>query len=242
MPKTAGIIIIGDEILTGKVHDENSFFMAKELRDHGVELRRISVIPDETEEIGSEVKKFSSSFDYVFTSGGIGPTHDDITIEGIAKAFGVKSVINEELRELLSQRWGRELTPERLKMAEIPEGAELIKDDSLSFPLIHFMNVFIFPGIPELLRKKFFAIEKLFTDPPLILKKVYVNEYESEIAVHLNVVVRDHKEVKIGSYPASCREYRVMITLEASDEANVIRAVNDVVGRLPQDKIVRIEG
>jgi len=90
MAKTAGIIIIGDEILSGKVQDYNSFFMAQELWSHGVRLCRISIIPDDIDQIGEEVRNFSQRFDYVFTSGGIGPTHDDVTIEGISKAFDIK--------------------------------------------------------------------------------------------------------------------------------------------------------
>src|SRR5512139_2220997 len=178
MGKTAGIIIIGDEILSGKVQDSNSFFMVKELRTRGVEVRRICVIPDDTREIARAVKTFSDLFDHVFTTGGIGPTHDDVTIEGIARAFDVKPVIDGRLRELLDTFYSGNLTPERLKMAEVPEGAELVSDETLTFPLIRFRNVFIFPGIPELLRKKFHAVENLFDGPALRLKKVYLDEYE----------------------------------------------------------------
>jgi FAD synthetase len=145
--KTAGIIIIGDEILTGKVQDSNSFFLAKELWSRGINVCRISVIPDLTDEIAREVRFFSETYDYVFTSGGIGPTHDDITIEGISQAFGVKTVINDTLRKVLEQRHSV-LTPAQLKMAEVPERAELLNDGDMKFPLIKFGNVFIFPGIP----------------------------------------------------------------------------------------------
>ena len=181
MGKSAGIIIIGDEILSGKVQDYNAFFMAKELWNHGIQLCRISVIPDVIDEISDEVKLFSEKFDYVFTSGGIGPTHDDVTIDGIAKAFDVDTVVNGTLREILETKIGP-LTSEKLKMAEVPEGAELVCDGSISFPLIKFRNVFVFPGVPELLRKKFIAIEAIFDEPKIFLKKVYFKESESDIA------------------------------------------------------------
>src|SRR4030067_197205 len=122
--KTAGIIIIGNEILSGKVHDINSYFLACELRSLGVDVRRISVIPDETETIGIEAFEFSNQYDYVFTSGGVGPTHDDVTMAGIASGFGVKLAMHPEIRNILSARYKNNLNSVIMKMAEVPEGAE----------------------------------------------------------------------------------------------------------------------
>ncbi|OGW38948.1 MAG: hypothetical protein A2Y97_10965 [Nitrospirae bacterium RBG_13_39_12] len=241
MGKTAAIIIIGDEILSGKVQESNSFFIAKELRSHGINLCRISIIPDSTDEIAEDVRKYSEKFDYVFTSGGIGPTHDDITIESISKAFNVKPVINNTLKELLEKRHPN-LSPEQLKMAEVPEGAELVNDGTLSFPLIKFKNIFIFPGIPEFLRKKFFAIVKLFNEPLILLKKVYLNEYESSIAPILSDILKKYKDIKIGSYPVvNNSEYTVMVTIESLDETALNSALANLLERLPKEKIVRIE-
>src|SRR5208283_396920 len=143
--KTAGIIIIGDEILSGKVQDTNVLFLTGELWARGVMVSRISVIPDIVDDIAREVRDFSAKYDFVLTSGGIGPTHDDITIEGVSAAFGVRPVISDMLKGRLEQR-NKDLTPARLKMAEVPEGAELLDCGELSFPLIKFRNVFIFPG------------------------------------------------------------------------------------------------
>ena len=198
--KTAGIIIIGDEILSGKVQDHNSFFIAQNLWSHGIQLCRISIIADSIDEISEEVRSFSEKFDFVFTSGGIGPTHDDVTIEGISKAFGVKSIIDVTLRGILERKEGN-LSPEQFKMAEVPDGAELVSNGTLSFPLIKIRNVFIFPGIPQLLRKKFFAIENLFNGPHFHIKRIYLSESESLLAPVLNDVVKRYKNVKIGSYP-----------------------------------------
>lgn len=242
MAKTAGIIIIGDEILSGKVQDGNAFFMAQELWSHGIQLRRISVIPDSVDEIAEEVRGFSNRFDYVFTSGGIGPTHDDMTIEGISKAFNVRTVIDPTIEKLLETKQGA-LSPAQLRMAEVPEGAELIQDDTLSFPLIKFRNVFIFPGIPQLLKKKFLAIEKMFHEPLIYLKKVYVTETESRIAPVLNAIVEMYQDVKIGSYPVLENEdYSVMITLESLDAARLSLAYRVLLNSIPKDKLFKTEG
>jgi molybdenum cofactor synthesis domain-containing protein len=242
MSKTAGIIIIGDEILSGKVQDGNAFFMAQELWAHGIQLSRISVIPDLIDEIAEEVKMFADKFDYVFTSGGIGPTHDDMTIEGISKAFNVRTVINETLRRILETRQGS-LSAAQLRMAEVPEGAELVHDDTLSFPLIKFRNVFIFPGIPQLLRKKFLAVEKMFHEPLIHLKKVYVNESEAKIALILNDIVQRYQNVKIGSYPVlENPDYSVMITLESLDVSSLSSAYVSLLDNIPKDKLCKAEG
>jgi FAD synthetase len=241
MGKTVGIIIVGDEILSGKIHDHNSFFMAKELWLHGIHVRRICIVPDAVDEIAQEVKSFSEMFDYVFTSGGIGPTHDDVTIEGISKAFNVKPVIHDTLREILEQRHTNP-TPEQLKMAEVPEGAELVNDGTLAFPLIKFKNIFIFPGIPEFLRKKFSVIVNLFHEPQILMKKVYLNENESNVASILNEILTNLKDVKIGSYPVVDKsDYQVMITFESLNEALLDSAVLMLIERLPKEKIVRSE-
>lgn len=241
MSKTAGIIIIGDEILSGKVHDDNSFFMAKELWSHGIQVCRISIIPDSIDEIAGEVRDFSGRYDYVFTSGGIGPTHDDLTIEGISNAFGVETVVHAALKELLEKKLGA-LSLEQLKMAEVPEGAELVSDETLSFPLIKIKNVFVFPGIPQLLRKKFLAIEKLFNEPLIYLKKVYLKESESRIAPILNGIVGRYRNVKIGSYPeVDNMDYSVMLTFESLDNADLGSAFGDLLSCIPEDKIIRVE-
>ncbi len=241
MGKTAGIIIICDEILSGKVHDDNSFFMAGELWSHGIHVYRISIIRDSIDEIAEEVRNFSHWFDYVFTSGGIGPTHDDVTIDGIAKAFSAGKVIHPVLRELLEKKLGT-LSPDQLKMAEVPEGAELISDETLSFPLIIFRNVFVFPGIPQLLRKKFFAVRKLFNEPQIHLKKVYLNESEFRIAPVLNEIVKRYKEVKIGSYPVlENKDYTVMVTLESVDETSLGAALRNLMDSVQADKLIMVE-
>ena len=160
--RTAGIVIIGNEILSGKVTDENSPFLAQQLRELGVELRRIVTIPDEVDLIGTEVLAFHQQYDHVFTSGGVGPTHDDVTMEGIARGFGRRVVRDPDMEEKIRSFASGEPNEAQLKLAEVPEGAVLIHDPRLGFPTIQFENIYILPGIPELLRKKFDALRERF--------------------------------------------------------------------------------
>src|ERR1700752_1602831 len=156
MNRTAGIVVIGNEILSGKVTDTNSSFLTRELRAMGVDVRRISVIPDDLDDIAGTVRDFHQTFDLVFTSGGVGPTHDDITIEGVARALSrrviVHPVLEAKIHEYLN---GKTPNAAHLKMAEAPEGAELLMDERIRFPTIKAENIYILPGIPEILQQKF---------------------------------------------------------------------------------------
>src|ERR1041385_151395 len=126
MSKSAGIVIIGNEVLSGKTQDTNSHFLCAELRQLGVEVQKISTIPDLIELIGEEVARFSQHYDLTFTSGGVGPTHDDVTIEGVAHGFELKVVRHPDLEKRMRQRLGADINEARLRMANVPEGAELL--------------------------------------------------------------------------------------------------------------------
>src|SRR3989454_6207661 len=154
MPKTAGIILIGNEILSGKTVDANAAYLCRELRELGVEVRRVVVIPDEVSLIAEEVAAFSKAFDLVFTSGGVGPTHDDVTIEGVARALGVAVVRHPELTGLLRQHYGERLNEAHLQMAEVPEGAELLGAEALRLPTLVMPNVDVLPGVPRVFLQK----------------------------------------------------------------------------------------
>jgi molybdenum cofactor synthesis domain-containing protein len=239
--KTAGIIIIGDEILSGKVQDSNSFYLASELRKLGVNLRRISVVPDDIEIIGREAAEFSMHYDFVFTSGGVGPTHDDVTMEGIAKGFAVRLVRHPQFEEYFRSKCGGQLNDAILKMTEVPEGAEIIDLGNMSFPLVLYRNIFIFPGIPEYLRNKFSLIRERFLTSAFYLKRLFLNANESDIAEILNTVVAENKEVSIGSYPVlNNPEYRIIVTIESKSEGPVKKALEELVQKMP-DIIVRVE-
>ena len=238
MAKTAGIVIIGNEILSGKVQDVNAAYLLRELRVLGVDVKKVSVIPDEIDVIATEVLTFSRQFDIVFTSGGVGPTHDDVTIEGIAKAFGRRVIRHPELEELLRSRYGGELNEARLKLTEVPEGADLVREDGLWLPAVTVENVFIFPGIPDLLRQKFESIKERFREQPYFLRRVYVKEGEGNIAAYLHDLLREFPDLLLGSYPdIHNASYKVMLTLESKDEHYVHSALERLLTLLPPDSV-----
>lgn len=241
MPKTAGIVLIGNEILSGKIEDANAAYLCRELRALGVDVRRISVIPDEVDVIAAEVAAFSRDHDVVFTSGGVGPTHDDVTIEGAARAMGVPVVRHPELTEMLERHYGERLNEAHLKMTEVPQGAELLRGGSLRFPTILVRNVYILPGVPEIFRQKFEAIRERFRDQPFHLRSVYVGVGEGTLAPHLNGLLTEFPELMLGSYPEfSNPEYRVKVTLESKDRSYLEEALERFLARLPADAVVRV--
>jgi molybdenum cofactor synthesis domain-containing protein len=242
MPATAAIIIIGNEILSGKIEDTNSHFLASELRALGVDVRRISVIPDVVDIIAEEVAAAASRHDYVFTAGGVGPTHDDVTMEGIAKGFNLKTVTSPAILKVVRERCGADLNEASAKMASVPEGAEVIEIEGLRFPPVVVRNVFIFPGIPEFLRQKFSAIKERFRSEPFLLKKVYINEEECYIAPYLDEVTSEFPDVDVGSYPkVENPEYKVIVTLESTNREAMSKAYDRLMGLLPEKKVVRAE-
>jgi molybdenum cofactor synthesis domain-containing protein len=241
MAKTAGIVLIGNELLSGKVVDVNAAYLCKEFRALGVDVRKISVIPDEVELIAREVTEFSRAYDWVFTSGGVGPTHDDVTIEGVARGLGVAVVRHPDLLARLGQYYQGSLNPARLKMAEIPDGAELLAQDAMIVPVVAVRNVFVFPGVPEIFRQKFDAIKERFRESPYLLTSVYVRIGEGTLAAHLNAMLDRFPELLCGSYPEfSNPDYRVRVTLESKSRDYLDAALGDLLGRLPPDALVRI--
>src|SRR5216683_537267 len=242
MGRTAGIILIGNELLSGKVVDANAAYLCRELRALGVDVRRIVVIPDEVDQIAAEVAQFSGRFDVVFTSGGVGPTHDDVTIEGVARAFGVPVVRDARMVEVIQRFSGANLNAARLRMAEIPEGALPMMGDGLVFPAVVMRNVYVLPGVPELFRKKFEGLKERFRDVPFHLASVFVSVGEGSLAEHLNGLLERHPELLLGSYPEfSNPEYRVKVTLESKDRAYMERALEDFLGCLPPSSVVRVQ-
>jgi FAD synthetase len=241
MPKTAGIVLVGNEILSGKIADANAAYLCRELRALGVDVRRITVIPDEVGLIATEVAAFSRDYDVVFTSGGVGPTHDDVTIEGVARAMSVAVVRHPDLVAILERYYRDKLTEAHLKMAEVPEGAELVTGGSRRFPTILMRNVYVLPGVPEIFREKFETLRERFRDQPIHLRNVYVQIGEGTLADYLNELLREFPRLLLGSYPEfSNPEYKVKVTLESRDAAYLEQALAGFLARLPEAAVVRV--
>jgi FAD synthetase len=242
MAKTAGIVIIGNEVLSGKTQDINSYFFCAELRQLGVDVQKISTISDEIELIGQEVAAFSKRFDWVFTSGGVGPTHDDVTIEGIAHGFGLKVIRHPDIERRMRQRLGTDVNEARLRMANVPQGAELLATEALFAPVVKIHNVFIFPGIPKILQERFHAIKERFRDTPYFLKVVYVKQGEGVIASIMNDLLLEYPQLLLGSYPVlDIPEYKVKVTLESKDSTYLERALQSFLSSLPDGAVHHIQ-
>jgi len=239
---TGGILIIGNEILSGKIKDTNSTYLCRELRALGVDVERIVTIPDEVGTIADQVREMSAAYDFVFTSGGIGPTHDDLTIDGIAKAFGRSIQLSDSIAARIERAQREKPNQSQLKMARIPEGAQLVDAGDFWFPVVIVENVYIFPGIPELLRKKFESIRERFRGVPVLLRRVFVKRMESDIAASLHELLGEFPELMLGSYPRiGEKDFRVLLTLESRDAGYLERALNSLLERLPEDAIHGVE-
>lgn len=239
---SAAMVVIGNEILSGKVADSNSPFLAAQLRAAGVSLERIIVIPDEIDVIARTVREYSDAYDLVFTSGGVGPTHDDVTIAGVAAALGRSVVRHPELERALREFFQDRVDEARLRLADIVEGTELLADGNLKFPTLLVENIYILPGIPEIFREKLAAIRDRFATDPFHLRVIYVSAQETAIADFLDRTLEAFPELLLGSYPKlNHPEYKVRLTLESKDRDYVEGALGKLLELLPAQCVVRHE-
>jgi len=208
---TACIVIIGNEILSGRTQDTNLNYIAKGLVERGVRLREVRVIPDVCETIVEAINEVRAKYDYVFTTGGIGPTHDDITAECIAKAFGVPLTLHPEAHRILvehykSQNQQSELNEARLRMAHTPEGASLLLNPVSRAPGFRIGNVFVMAGVPRIMQAMFDTLKyDLAGGPPILSRTVNCNLAEGIIAKGLGEIQGRYPDLDIGSYPTFAR-------------------------------------
>ncbi len=233
---TAAILVIGEEILSAKVEEQNARYLTRELRGLGVAVRRIEVIPDLVEEIAQAVRSLSARYDHVFTSGGVGPTHDDVTMPAVALAFDMQLERRPELEAMIRVALGAQCHERDLRMAEIPDGARLefgTCGPARRWPVVAVRNVYVLPGVPEIFRLKFEMVRELFRAGPIHSRAVYSREGEGPIAAILDAVVAEFPSVAVGSYPRlDSPEYTGKITLAGRDSDEVARATARMVAQL----------
>jgi len=201
--RTAAVLVIGNEILSGRTRDANLPFLAAELNRLGIRLQEGRILPDEMDMIVEALSACRRRYDYVFTTGGIGPTHDDVTAAAVARAFGVPLVRHPEAERRLRAWYPPEKINEaRLKMADVPQGAELIDNPVSVAPGFRIENVFVLAGIPEVARAMFETLRpQLAGGPPVVSATLRVFAPEGDVAAPLAEVQARHPEVEIGSYP-----------------------------------------
>lgn len=240
MTRTAAILVIGNEILTGKVEDSNARFLTGELFELGVHLKRIHVVPDEVDAIADAVRSLAPGHDHVFTSGGVGPTHDDVTVAGIAKALGREIVRVEPIARVLRKHYGERCNDDVLRMAEAPAGFELIECCDHYWPVLAVENIVILPGVPEIFRRKFTSIRERFRSTPFAVRVLHTTLDEGLLAAHLNRITAAFPDVAVGSYPQfTDPSWKVRITLESKDAAAVDKAAGDLQKSLGDTFVVR---
>ena len=229
---TACLIIIGNEILSGRTQDANLAWLAAELGKVGIRMREARVVPDDEAEIVGAVNECRRRYDYVFTTGGIGPTHDDITSACVAKAFGLPLVRHPEAERRLRAYYPPEkLNEARLKMAETPEGAELIDNPVSVAPGFIVGNVHVLPGVPSIMRAMFDGLRpRLKGGAPVRSRTVTVYAPEGEVAAPLAEVQARHPEVEIGSYPFMRQDrFGTSLVFRSTDQGRIDSAAGEVL-------------
>ena len=242
-PTGAAAIIIGNEVLTAKVADANGPHLIRRLREVGIPLRSLEIVPDEVDVIVEAVARARLRAKYVFTSGGIGPTHDDVTVRAVALAMGRKVVRLPEMVELIREKAVDKLTAEGLRLADAPEGTVLIPQPGSWYPVLTVEDMFLLPGVPQLFRSQLEAVLARLRGTPVYLRMLYLNQGESAVAAVLDRVALDMPHVAIGSYPVFDRslDYLVKVTVESEDKAAVEEAMTRLQAGLPESSVVRTE-
>lgn len=235
---TIALIIVGNEILSGRTQDTNTAWIAEQLNKIGVLLQQVRVVADVEEDIIESVLSLKKKYDYVLTTGGIGPTHDDITAESIAKAFKVPLVLNQEAHDILIRHYGGEefVTPPRRKMAMIPEGADLINNPVSGAPGFQMQNVFVMAGVPRIMQAMFDDLKsRLKPGRPVLSNTVACSLAESTVAEPLAAIQSKYPSVNIGSYP----HFRggllgLSLVLRSVENDELDRATGEVIGMIAE--------
>lgn len=233
---TAAMLVIGDEILSGRTRDANMHYLAGQLTEKGISLKEVRVVSDDADAIVAAVRVLSSTYDHVFTSGGIGPTHDDITADCIARAFDDHIDVRDDARALLAafyEQTGRELNEARLRMARIPDRATLIENPVSVAPGFTLENVHVMAGVPSVFQAMVASVLPTLTGgAPLISETVRLMRGEGDVAVPLAQIAADFPDLQIGSYPfQQDGRYGTNIVLRGTD-ASLLKTAAAIVAEL----------
>jgi len=224
---SAALVVIGEEILSGRTKDENIAYIAAYLTRVGIQLREVRVVADVETAIIAAVNELRGIFTYVFATGGIGPTHDDVTTDAIAKAFGVPVVVDPEAVAAMRKRYvGTELTPARLRMARVPEGASLIDNAISRAPGFMIENVIVMAGVPNIMQVMLDDVSRRLTKGcPMVSRSVRLDVPEGDAADGLGALQAAHPEVQIGSYPFfHNKRLGTYVVLRSTDEGKLAAA------------------
>ena len=236
----AAILIIGNEILSGRTQDTNTSTIATWLNSIGVKVNEVRIIPDIEKTIIDTLNLLRSNYNYVFTTGGIGPTHDDITAESVSKAFGLKYEVHKEAFKILESYYKPgEFNEGRQKMIWMPEGANLILNPTSGAPGFNVENVFCLPGVPSILKSMLGGLkDKIVGGDPILSHTISVKTVESEIAKSLTDVQNDNKDVEIGSYPFfQAGKLGVSIVIRSEDQLKIDKCSSEILEFVNQKKI-----
>jgi molybdenum cofactor synthesis domain-containing protein len=241
--ETAAALVIGNELLSGKIQEANLFELSRLLRALGIALVRAVIVPDDVQVIASELAVLRRAADVVFTSGGVGPTHDDVTVQAVARSFDVEAVLDPTLSGMLREVYGERCTDAHLRMAMVPQGALLLSTSDVKWPTPLIGNVFILPGVPEIFRAKLDVVRAhLSGRRPFASKAVFLRLDEAELTQALDQVVAAHPEVEIGSYPKWFEpSYKTKVTFDGRNAEAVDSALSDFLARFETAVIARVD-
>jgi molybdenum cofactor synthesis domain-containing protein len=243
---TAVLVVVGNEVLSAQVQDENGPWAARRLRELGVRLLAIHTVPDRVDDIVETVDRARRQADWVFTSGGVGPTHDDVTVAAVARALERPVSRCAELADAIramhrAHHDGDEPPEAALRMADVPQGTRLLGD--ARYPTLVAANVVMLPGVPEFFRFQFERIAHLLEARPFRMACVFLAVDEGAVAPALDRVAREHPAVEIGSYPRFDEaDHRVKVTIESKDMSGIAAALTALLAELPAGSVVRTEG
>lgn len=244
-PKTAAALVIGNELLSGKVEEANVHVLARALRGLGIELRRVVMVLDDIDVIAREVKELAAAHDWLVTSGGVGPTHDDVTVHAVAKAYGRAVVEEPTLAAMLREHYGERCTPGHLQMALVPQGAALEAHDSVRWPTIRVENTWLLPGVPEIFRMKLAVVVDRIGErgvAAFVTRAVYTKMDEGDLKPLLDGIVERFPDVGVGSYPKwQDPTYKTKLTFDGRDALRVDAARDAFVALLPTGEPQRTE-